>query len=87
MSSARSRLGIGFAGAVALALLTSAAIGRTAPAPDLSAVALAILLAVPAGLAGMAIGVLASTPVRAVGWLCAIAIGLAACAGAGCCAA
>ena len=87
MSPARARLWIGLAGAALLAVLTSAAVGRVAPAPDLSAVALALLLAVPAALAGMAIGVLARTPVRAVGWLCALALALAACAGAGCCSA
>jgi hypothetical protein len=80
----RSRLWIAFAGAVALGVLTSAAAGRAYAGPDLAAVALALLLGVPAGLIGLAIGVLAATPQRAIGWLCGVSACLAGYAGAGC---
>ena len=83
MNAARSRLWIGFAGAAALSTLTSAAVGRAATGTDLAAVALALLLAVPAAVGGMAIAVLAATPRRAVGWLCGVGVCLAGYAGAG----
>lgn len=83
MNAARSRLWIGFAGAAALATLVSAAAGRAYSGADLPAVALALLLAVPAALGGMAIAMLAATPQRAIGWLCGVGACLAGYAGAG----
>jgi len=83
MSAGRARLWIALAGAASLALLTSAVVGRVAPGPDLAAVALAVLLTVPAGLCGLAIAVLARTPRRAIGWLCGASAVLATWAGTG----